>query len=196
MTANDTSLTKILLGAFKLFIQLNLEKVTVKRLESSIGLTRGSIFYHFETKVDIFKATVDTLFFSQFDDDYFKKLENNGDINRFISSYLNPCQRIVLYIKSIDPEISPERAFIHFTSQSNIYYPDFNRVLKKYLVKEEEKIYNYLKINNTIGFSDQKLSEISLILANIGYSQILKSALAVSNNVPTSNYFKSILNID
>ena len=37
----------ILKEAFKLFLQKNVEKVTVPDLEKATGVQRGAIFYHF-----------------------------------------------------------------------------------------------------------------------------------------------------
>ena len=54
----------ILKEAFKLFLQKNVEKVTVPELERVCKLRRGAIFYHFKNKEDIFEKAVELYFFS------------------------------------------------------------------------------------------------------------------------------------
>lgn len=54
----------ILKEAFKLFLQYNIEKVTVPELERVTKLQRGAIFYHFKDKEAIFKEAIETYFFS------------------------------------------------------------------------------------------------------------------------------------
>lgn len=53
----------ILKEAFKLFLQRNVEKVTVPELERVTKLQRGAIFYHFKDKETIFKEVIAKYFF-------------------------------------------------------------------------------------------------------------------------------------
>lgn len=54
----------ILKEAFKLFLQKNVEKVTVPDLEKATGIQRGAIFYHFKDKETLFIEAIEH-FFSQ-----------------------------------------------------------------------------------------------------------------------------------
>ena len=60
----ENSRELILKEAFKLFLQRNVEKVTVPELERVTKLQRGAIFYHFKDKEAIFKDAVKQYFFS------------------------------------------------------------------------------------------------------------------------------------
>ena len=59
----ENSRELILKEAFKLFLQKNVEKVTVPELERVTKLRRGAIFYHFKDKEAIFKDAVKQYFF-------------------------------------------------------------------------------------------------------------------------------------
>ena len=60
----ENSRELILKEAFKLFLQKNVEKVTVPELERVTKLQRGAIFYHFKDKSAIFEEVVERYFFS------------------------------------------------------------------------------------------------------------------------------------
>lgn len=53
----------ILKETFKLFLQKNVEKVTVPDLEKATGIQRGTIFYHFKDKEALFIEVIDRYFF-------------------------------------------------------------------------------------------------------------------------------------
>lgn len=59
----ENSRELILKEAFKLFLQRNVEKVTVPELERVTKLQRGVIFYHFKDKETIFKEVIAKYFF-------------------------------------------------------------------------------------------------------------------------------------
>ena len=60
----ENSRELILKEAFKLFLQKNVEKVTVPELERVTKLQRGAIFYHFKDKNAIFEEVIERYFFS------------------------------------------------------------------------------------------------------------------------------------
>ena len=60
----ENSRELILKEAFKLFLQKNVEKVTVPELERVTKLQRGAIFYHFKDKSAIFEEVIERYFFS------------------------------------------------------------------------------------------------------------------------------------
>ena len=59
----ENSRELILKEAFKLFLQRNVEKVTVPELERVTKLQRGAIFYHYKDKETIFKEVIAKYFF-------------------------------------------------------------------------------------------------------------------------------------
>lgn len=59
----ENSRELILKEAFKLFIQRNVEKVTVPELERVTKLQRGAIFYYFKDKSAILTEAIERYFF-------------------------------------------------------------------------------------------------------------------------------------
>jgi TetR/AcrR family transcriptional regulator, transcriptional repressor of aconitase len=51
--------TEILEGARRCFAELGYEEATVVRLEEATGRSRGAIFHHFPTKLDLFLAVLE-----------------------------------------------------------------------------------------------------------------------------------------
>jgi AcrR family transcriptional regulator len=51
--------TEILEGARRCFAELGYEEATVVRLEAATGRSRGAIFHHFPTKLDLFLAVLE-----------------------------------------------------------------------------------------------------------------------------------------
>src|SRR4029450_5752879 len=51
--------TEILEGGRRWFAELGYEEATVVRLEEATGRSRGAIFHHFPTKLDLFLAVVE-----------------------------------------------------------------------------------------------------------------------------------------
>lgn len=181
---------RILIGALKLFLCKNLDRVTIKDIELATGCTRGSIFYHFDSKLHIFKEVIDNMYFIHFKDDFFSLSKDDYSLKNFFVSYANPCQRIITYIDTIKLETtSSEKAFLHLTSQANIYYPDFSAILEKYLIHEKDIIYNFLKSKNLDSIPDERLNAISLLVTDLGYSQILKSAFGIGTEVQLGSYY-------
>ena len=54
---------RLILGAFKLFLFNNFEKVTIADIEKETGVSRGSIFYYVESKEELFGIVVDKFIF-------------------------------------------------------------------------------------------------------------------------------------
>jgi AcrR family transcriptional regulator len=55
----DAQRTGILEGARRCFAELGYEEATVVRLEEATGRSRGAIFHHFPTKLDLFLAVLE-----------------------------------------------------------------------------------------------------------------------------------------
>ena len=51
----------IIKSAFKLFAMNSYDKVSLKRIETETGLSRGALLYHFPTKEEMFIAVVDEI---------------------------------------------------------------------------------------------------------------------------------------
>ena len=62
--SRDNSKKLILEEAFKLFAVKSYEQVTYNDLEAATGLTRGTVLYHFKSKIFLFKQVIDKYLFS------------------------------------------------------------------------------------------------------------------------------------
>lgn len=116
----------ILKEAFKLFLQRNIEKVTVPELERTTKLQRGAIFYHFKDKEAIFREVVEKYFFSSLN--IFYPLPPDDGINS-LKGYWDKRNEHLTNIQSwfIEEEtpINPYSAFFHLAGQANLYIPTF-----------------------------------------------------------------------
>lgn len=126
---------KILIGAFKLFLEYNYEKVTVNDMEEIIGLTRGSIFYHVKNKEHLFKLVIDRFIIDT------QRLKNKVEITNistfeeFIMEYLSGIKSTMERMKSFEVS-NIYKGYFSLISQAGLYYPNFNDKLKM-IVNEE-----------------------------------------------------------
>lgn len=123
----------ILKEAFKLFLQRNVEKVTVPDIEKATGVQRGAIFYHFKDKEALFIEVVDKYFFSELN--IFYPLDPNG-LSSF-EEYIKQKNKHLDYIKNWFLQenliLNPYTSFFHLCSQANLYYPTFKNEMFRLL---------------------------------------------------------------
>lgn len=115
----------ILEEAYKLFLEKNFDSVTIGDIEFSTKKSRGTIFYYFDSKLDIFLSTVDLFLFPNlrpFSDICCIEESNFED---FISNYKNPCAKMISSIQKLDLNIDPYLAFVNYVSQAIKIYPSF-----------------------------------------------------------------------
>ncbi|HAZ50168.1 MAG TPA: hypothetical protein DCY66_00265, partial [Bacteroides sp.] len=119
---NSSTEKLILVEAYKLFLQKSLEGVTIGEIELASQKARGTIFYYFDSKLDIFKRTVDAFFFP-----YLTKIPCTKEISlkSYFLEYTNPYAKIISFIKELESEIDPNIAFVNFVMQAIRVYPNF-----------------------------------------------------------------------
>lgn len=115
----------ILKEAFKLFLQKNIEKVTVPELERVTGLHRGAIFYHFKDKEAIFTEVIDLYFFSNLNIFYPLVPKSNLSINDYIQKKNSRLDHIIRWFREEGIDLNPYISFIHLMSQACLYIPGF-----------------------------------------------------------------------
>lgn len=129
----------IIKEAFKLFLQKNVEKVTVPELERVTKLQRGAIFYHFKDKEAIFVEVIEKYFFSSLN--IFYPIAPDGIYS--LKEYWDKKNEHLINIQSwfIEEEIliNPYSAFFHLADQANLYIPTFRENMQNLL--EANKIY-------------------------------------------------------
>jgi len=115
----------ILKEAFKLFLQKNIEKVTVPDIEKATGIQRGAIFYHFKDKKALFIEAIDQYFFSNLNIFYPLNPEGLSSFQEYIKKKNECLKAIINWFHQENVIANPYVSFFHLTSQASLYYPTF-----------------------------------------------------------------------
>lgn len=115
----------ILKEAFKLFLQRNVEKVTVPDLEKATGVQRGAIFYHFKDKETLFIEVVKKYFFSELNIFYPLNPDGISSFEEYIQEKEKHLNYIINWFLNENLALNPYASFFHLSSQANLYYPTF-----------------------------------------------------------------------
>ncbi|MCD8165790.1 MAG: TetR/AcrR family transcriptional regulator, partial [Bacteroides sp.] len=75
-------------NAYRLFCELNYEKVTVPELEQATGISRGGIFHHTGNKQKLFIQVVDKYILGVHDPDTLFPLSTESTLIDFIHQYI------------------------------------------------------------------------------------------------------------
>lgn len=121
----DNSRELILKEAFKLFLQKNVEKVTVPDLEKATGVQRGAIFYHFKDKESLFVEAIDRYFFSDLNIFYPLNPKNSSSLNEYIKKKKEHLRHIINWFRDEKLAANPYISYFHLASQANLYVPAF-----------------------------------------------------------------------
>lgn len=128
----------ILKEAFKLFLQKNIEKVTVPELERVTKLQRGGIFYHFKDKANIFIEIIDRYYFSPLNIFYPLRPDNICSMKDYIDRKNEHIRKIQSWFINEELSISPYTAFFHLAEQANLYIPDFRKKMSDFLSSDKK----------------------------------------------------------
>lgn len=129
----------ILKEAFKLFLQNNIEKVTVPELERVTKLQRGAIFYHFKGKEAIFKEVIEKYFFSPLNIFSPVTLDGIYSLEEYWDKKNEHLTKIQSWFNKEEIPINPYSAFFHLAEQANLYIPAFRENMQNLL--EANKTY-------------------------------------------------------
>lgn len=121
----ENSRELILKEAFKLFLQKNVEKVTVPELERVTKLQRGAIFYHFKDKSAIFEEVIAKYFFSPLN--IFSPIipDETYSLQEYWYKKNEHLVKIQSWFDQEEIPINPCSAFFHLAEQANLYIPNF-----------------------------------------------------------------------
>lgn len=117
----------ILKEAFKLFLQKNIEKVTVPELERVTKLQRGAIFYHFKDKEAIFKEAIDTYFFSPLNIFHPLCPKQAYSLDEYWKQKMEHLNRISAWFKKERIAFNPYFSFFHLAEQASLIIPSFRK---------------------------------------------------------------------
>lgn len=127
----------ILKEAFKLFLQKNVEKVTVPDLEKATGIQRGTIFYHFKDKEALFIEVIDRYFFSELNIFYPLNPDDSSSLNEYIKKKNEHLSHIMDWFHDENLATNPCASFFHLTAQAYLYDPTFKDRMSDLLKKDK-----------------------------------------------------------
>lgn len=135
----EKSRDMIVKEAFKLFLQKNVERVTVPELEQATKLCRGAIFYHFKGKEAIFKEVIETYFFSSLNIFYPLCPEQTDSLDKYWERKQKHMEHILIWFEEEQISFNPYFAFFHLAEQADLYIPSFKERMRKFL--ETDRLY-------------------------------------------------------
>ncbi len=190
--------THIIHEAYKLFLSNNVEKVTIPELEKATKKSRGSIFYHFKDKIDLFNCIVNEIFLPQLEIPIqMYDTVPNVTFKQFVESYKSPEERAIEIIKKKYQFSEAEKCYFDFISQAYKYSPGFKEQYTLVFAKEAQvwkMVINRNKKNGQLTNSDSEaIANIMMfvktgILFNKGHSNLSlleceKTLLKLSGNL-------------
>lgn len=133
----------ILEKAYKLFLLNNFEKVTICKLEKSCSKIRGTIFYYFSNKQELFNAVVDEFFFPSLSlPNEVLEMAVSSSFQSFIKIYTNPEDRIINNIKFRYNIKNANVSCYNFIIQACQYYNNFQEKYREIIIKDTT-VWNY-----------------------------------------------------
>lgn len=134
----ENSRELILKEAFKLFLQKNIEKVTVPELERATKLQRGAIFYYFKDKSAIFEEVIERYFFSPLNIFYPVNSNNVHSLKEYWNKKKEHLDKIQNWFQQEEIPVNPYSAFFHLAEQANLYLPAFRGNMQNLMKAEKE----------------------------------------------------------
>lgn len=129
----------ILQEAYKLFLTNNVEKVTIEELERVSQKVRGTIFYHFKNKQNVFKSVVDEIFFPSLSIPVnIQEIIHTVSLRQFLELYKSPEKRAINQIQEIYHIDQPEMSYYNFVFQAHRYYEDFDKRINNVMYSDIE----------------------------------------------------------
>ncbi len=143
----------ILKETFKLLLVRNPESITVTDLESAIGFSRGSIFYHMKSKKEIIEKAISTHLFSSFNPYFPVNSLHIHTLKQYIEEKINHLSGICRWLETEGVHLNIGTTFFHILSQLEICHPQFSELIFDMRDKDQqqwEKILNMAVANREI----------------------------------------------
>ena len=143
----------ILKETFKMLLVRNPESITVAELESAIGFTRGSIFYHMKNKKEIIELAMSTHFCSSFNPYFPVNSLHIKTLKQYIEAKINHLSGICRWMETEGIHVNIGTTFFHILSQLEVCHPEFSELMFDMREKDKqqwEKILNMAVANREI----------------------------------------------
>lgn len=162
------TINNILAGAFKLLLLQDLAHITVRDIEAATNYTRGSLFYHFHSKEDIFMAVVDKYYFET---QYIKNkmsIDPSSSVLEFLYRYIDGVRRTMSHLKHIT-QLDKTSSYLGFIIQASRYYPNF-RSKAALLIEDEIRVWKYIVKQGVINKELREDINIPLTIMKFRYA--------------------------
>ncbi|MBR6439079.1 MAG: TetR/AcrR family transcriptional regulator [Bacteroidales bacterium] len=131
----------ILSQTYQLLFVYNWEAITIEQIESSIGRTRGAIFYFFKNKNELFNSIINERFLSKFlTTEVNTSAIQNTTITGFFNQYQTPFERLCNDISDNYDLKDPTPAVLNIIVQARKLYPCFDIIIGRYISDEIQYI--------------------------------------------------------
>lgn len=129
----------ILKETFKLLLVRNPESITVTDLESAIGLTRGSIFYHMKNKKEIIELAMSTYLCSSFNLYFPINSLHINTLKQYIEAKINHLSDICRWLETESIHVNIGTTFFHILSQLEVCHPEFSELMFDMQEKDKQQ---------------------------------------------------------
>lgn len=181
----------ILKEAFKLFLQKNVEKVTVPEIEKATGVKRGAIFYHFEDKKALFIEVIEKYFFSELNIFYPINPYGISSLEEYIQNKNRHLDYIMNWFINEGLNINPYTSFYHLCFQAYLYYPSFkNRMF--YLMKLDKVYWQKATEIDKFEYSGIFLQKHSEFFRSAYLERCFSACYCEMDNMANGNCFENI----
>ena len=131
-------------GCFRLLLLRSIDGLSVPDIEKELGITRGSIFYYADTKIELFQQILEYYVVEKQCLDNKMKYEDDFTLKQFIEAYLNGVRATMKsLLDEIDNSISKAEAchgYINLLLQMKRHFPKlFDRFQRQR--EDEEKVW-------------------------------------------------------
>ena len=149
--SNSDVKSLILKETFKLLLVRNPESITVTDLESALGFSRGSIFYHLKNKNDVIEKAMSAHLFSSFNPYFPINSMRIHSLWQYIEEKINHLLSIYKWLEAEGIQLNIGTTFFHILSQLEVYHPQFSELMFDMRDKDKQQWEKILNMALTSG---------------------------------------------
>ena len=174
-------------AAYKLFLIKGYNTSSLKELERSVHVARGSLYYHYPNKQELFIDVIDHYLLRSRMVDY-RVTNSNEPLWNFIADYIQNIQAIIDEMKQLlfpSTQTDIIRGYIHLVFQAERYYPEFSTHINQITLNEIqswESVLCHAKEKGEIK-SSCNLPLLARLLRNIFFGILYQDSLACEQNL-------------
>ena len=148
----ESKIDYILIGAFKLFLCKEYDRVTIGDLEEEMKISRGSIYYRTKNKEGLYKAVIDKFVFDffSFDEDDEIDVSRETPFYDFLCVQLDNVGRRMTNLRGMIRTSEISSQYVNLFSSACFHYPGFQEKYREMenLVQEQWKRFYLLGVKS------------------------------------------------